>query len=196
MKPFFMGKIMKSYLITDPKYYTNNIDIFKNRLEYILSQFHIDMVCFRDKQSDNIDDLAKVFIDISKKYNIENIYINSNIELAYKYHYDGVHLTSTQFESISKAKELGLKVIISCHNDIDIEKAIYHKADTITYSPIFNTPNKGEPKGIEKLNRVVNKYNIPIIALGGIISDDQILQIQSTKCYGFASIRYFIPNQF
>ena len=93
---------------------------------------------------------------------------------------------------ISKAKELALYVVISCHTFEDIEKAINNKADVITYSPIFETPNKGIPKGIKALKEVVDKYpNINIIALGGIINDEQIEQISKTKAYGIASIRVF-----
>ena len=96
-------------------------------------------------------------------------------------------------DDISKAKELGLYVIISCHTFEDIQKALENQADAVTYSPIFETPNKGLPKGITSLNEAVEKYeNINIIALGGIINNEQIEQISKTKAYGFASIRYFV----
>lgn len=62
----------------------------------------------------------------------------------------------------------------------------------VTYSPIFTTPNKGTPKGCEELEKIVQSVDIPVIALGGIISEQQIDQIKSTKASGFASIRYFI----
>ena len=94
---------------------------------------------------------------------------------------------------ILKAKELGLYVIISCHTFEDIQKAINNQANAVTYSPIFETPNKGTPKGIEALKEVVDKFpNINIIALGGIINAEQIEQISKTKAYGIASIRYFV----
>ncbi|MCK5294641.1 MAG: thiamine phosphate synthase, partial [Arcobacteraceae bacterium] len=112
--------------------------------------------------------------------------------LAYSLKATGVHLTSTQFENIKDAKELDLKVVISCHTLDEVEKAIKYKADFITYSPIFNTPNKGEPKGVDILKDVVEKYDIDIIALGGIVTKKHIIQIEDTNCYGFASIRYFI----
>ena len=105
----------------------------------------------------------------------------------------GVHLTSTQFEDIKNAKELGLFVIISCHTFDDIKNAKENFADAVTFSPIFETPNKGAPKGIEILNEAVNKFeDIKIFALGGIIDENQVKQISKTKAYGFASIRYFV----
>ena len=184
---------MIRYLITDPKYYTNDEKRFEEVLINVLSKNKIDITCFRDKESANYEEIAKIFIKICKERNIKEILINGNYLLAYELNATGVHLTSTQFDDILKAKELGLYVIISCHTFEDIQKAIDYQADAVTYSPIFETPNKGLPKGIKALNEVINKYpNINIIALGGIINDEQIEQISKMKAYGFASIRYFV----
>lgn len=184
---------MIKYLITDPKYYTNNEKEFKKILINVLNKQEIDITCFRDKKSSNFQDLAKIFIKICKEKNIKKILLNGDYLLAYELNASGVHLTSTQFDDILKAKELGLYVIISCHTFEDIQKAIDYKADAVTYSPIFETPNKGVPKGIEALKEVVDKYpDINIIALGGIINDEQIEQISKTKANGIASIRYFV----
>lgn len=184
---------MIKYLITDPKYYTNDGKRFEEILINSLDQQQIDMACFRDKESGNFQDLAKIFIKICKEKNIKEILLNGDYLLAHKLNASGVHLTSTQFNDIVKAKDLGLYVIISCHTFEDIQKAVDYKADAVTYSPIFETPNKGVPKGIEALKKVVDKYpNINIIALGGIIDDKQIKQISKTNAYGFASIRYFV----
>ena len=184
---------MIKYLISDPKYYTNNEKKFEEILINVLNKQQIDIACFRDKESSNFQDLAKIFIKICKEKDIKKILLNGDYLLAYELNASGVHLTSTQFDDISKAKELGLYVIISCHTFEDIEKAIINQANAITYSPIFETPNKGIPKGITSLNEAVEKYeNINIIALGGIINNEQIEQISKTKAYGFASIRYFV----
>ena len=184
---------MIKYLITDPKYYTNNERKFEEILINTLDKQTIDMACFRDKESENFEDLAKIFIKICKERNIKKILLNGDYLLAHKLNARGVHLTSTQFGDISKAKKLSLYVIISCHTFEDIEKAINYQADAVTYSPIFETPNKGIPKGIEALKKVINKYpNINIIALGGIINETQIEQVSKTNAYGIASIRYFV----
>jgi thiamine-phosphate pyrophosphorylase len=184
---------MIKYLITDPKYYTNDKKKFEEILINVLNKQQIDIACFRDKKSSNFQDLAKIFIKICKERNIKKILLNGDFSLAHELNANGVHLTSTQFDDISKAKELGLYVIISCHTFEDIEKAINNQADAVTYSPIFETPNKGTPKGIKSLKEVRDKYpDINIIALGGIIDESQIEQISKTKAYGIASIRYFV----
>lgn len=183
---------MKSYLITDPNFYTNNPQTFQNNLQNVFQKHTIDMACFRDKISSNYDELAQIFIDTCKNNNITEYYLNGNIELSLQYKATGVHLTSTQFDTITHAKNLGLKVIISCHNEDEIQCAIESGADKITYSPIFTTPNKGEPKGINNLKTICETYpQIPIIALGGIVSQKHINLLKNTNCYGFASIRFF-----
>ncbi len=186
-------KNIKSYLITDPNYFSNNPEKFEEKLRAVLKNHKIDFACFRDKSSQNIEELAKIFLEICKEFKIENILINSNISLAIKLGFDGVHLNSQQFDKIENAKKLNLKTIISCHNLEELEKAMNKNIDFVTYSPIFDTPNKADAKGVEQLNEATKNFpNLKIFALGGIIQNEQIKEIKKTKAYGFASIRYFV----
>ncbi|MEA2049575.1 MAG: thiamine phosphate synthase [Campylobacterota bacterium] len=190
MKSFFFSQ----YLITDPIEYGDDIYSLEKNLSNSFQNYNIDMICFRDKISTSIEDLAKRTIEISRKFNINKVLINSNIDLAIKLKFDGVHLKSNQFDDIKYAKENNLYVIISCHNKIDIEKAKSLKCDAVTYSPIFYKKDKGKPKGLDDLSKMVEIYQdeyFKIIALGGIISNFQVEQIKTTKVSGFASIRYF-----
>jgi len=169
---------MIKYLITDPSY------------EYE-SFGDADFVCFRDKECDNFEERAKKFIAKAKGEGIKEIYLSQHYLIAKKLGATGVHLTSSQFVFVPEAKRRGLKVIISTHTEAEIEEAIRKKVDYITYSPIFDTPNKGEAKGIEDLKTMVKRYNIPIIALGGIITKEHIKKVKDCGVVGFASIRYF-----
>ena len=184
---------MNSYLITDPKYYSNNPLILKTRLIKAITSKKPDFICFRDKSSNNFKELAIAFKEIATSLNQKNIFLNSDILLAKILGFDGVHLTSNQFNQIHLAKNQNLKVIISCHNEDEIKEAILKQADFITYSPIFPTPNKGNPKGIENLKYIVDKYSqIKIFALGGIINKNEIEKLNTIQnLFGFASIRYF-----
>jgi len=184
---------LKHYLITDPKYYSDNEELFRKNLNKILEKNQVDIACFRDKNTDNYEQLATIFIEICKEHNIDTILLNGNYELAKKLGANGVHLTSTQFDKIKEAKKLDLYVIISCHDFSEIEKAQESYVNAVTYSPIFSTPNKGEPKGINSLKQALNLYeDLDIIALGGITTKEEVEKISKTSAYGFASIRYFI----
>ena len=187
--PFFI-----SYLITDPKEYGNDIKTFSQRLSNSLSKYNVDMVCFRDKETLDIEELAKTCLCISKQFNIPKVVINNNIDLAIRFGFDGVHLTSKQFNKIKTCKEKSLYTIVSTHTQDEIKLAKNNGADAITYSPIFYKENKGKPKGVDNLKKVVDTFqdeNLDIIALGGIIENKQIEEIKKTNAKGFASIRYF-----
>jgi thiamine-phosphate pyrophosphorylase len=168
-----------SYLITTPEH---EYESFKGA----------DFVCFRDKKCKDIEVKASLFLSQAEKEGIEDIFLSEDYLLAKKLGFSGVHLTSRQFVFIPEAKRRGLTVIISCHSEAEIEEAIRKKVDFITYSPIFETPNKGAPKGIEDLSKMVLRYNVKIIALGGIITSEQVKEVEESGAFGFASIRYFL----
>lgn len=183
---------MLHYLITDPQYYTSNPVTFQKVLTKVLTTHNVNIACFRDKTSSNFKQLASIFIQVCKKFNIKHILLNTHYKLAYELGATGVHLTSSQHNDIQDAKALKLFIIASCHTQNEIQYMEEQNIDMVTYSPIFDTPNKGIPKGITILNDITNTSSIPIIALGGIISQEHITQIKTTKAVGFASIRYFI----
>ncbi|HFB53731.1 MAG TPA: thiamine phosphate synthase, partial [Sulfurimonas autotrophica] len=85
----------------------------------------------------------------------------------------------------------GLEVVISTHTHDEVHIAEAMGADYITYGPVFETPNKGEPKGVEDLREIIAMTDIKVFALGGIISDEQVKALEESGAYGFASIRYF-----
>jgi len=174
------------YAITDPSFFNVN-----SAKEYY-TKLQADYLLYRDKKSNNYQKDATKFIEDTKNYNFKKI-IHQDYNLANRLNCHGVHLSSTQFNDIAFAKELNLFTIISTHTLEEIKIAKDLGADAVTYSPIFSTPNKGEPKGIDALNIAINCCNIKVIALGGIVLREHIEQIASTNAWGFASIRYFKP---
>jgi len=178
---------MIAYAITDPS--TLNFQTLSTDIKRF--SIKADMLLYRDKSTDNYASNAKLFIEEAKKYSFKKILLHGDYLLAKELKADAVHLKSTQFSDIKKAKALGLFVVISTHTVEEAKKAEFLGADMITFSPIFTTPNKGEPKGIEELKSLVFKLSIPVIALGGIITKEQIDICENAGAFGFASIRYF-----
>ncbi len=150
-----------------------------------------DMIVYRDKLNQNYASNAKLFIEQAKKLSFSKILLHSDYKLAHYLQADGVHLTSKQSNDIGKAKALGLFVVISTHTTQEAFQAQELGADMITFSPIFSTPNKGEPKGVEALKNLVSLLSIPVIALGGIITEEHIELCKKNGAKGFASIRFF-----
>ena len=180
---------MIAYAITDPS--TLNFNNLETDIEHFSKK--ADMIVYRDKATLNYASNAKLFIDETKKYIFSKVLLHTDHRLAYKLGADGVHLTSTQFDEIKSAKDLGLLVVISTHTLKEACDASRKGADMITLSPIFKSPNKREAKGLDFLLKVVNFIDTPIIALGGILRQEQIDDCRECGAKGFASIRYFDP---
>lgn len=185
---------MKSYLITDPRFYSTAPAAFRKMLQKALQKHRPDFALYRDKNNPNYAETAKLFLEVCSGSENTKAMLHGNAEVAAELQAYGVHLTSQQFDEIAKAKALGLFVVISCHSEEEMSQAQKNGADAVTYSPVFSTPEKGEPKGLEDLNERVAKISLPIIALGGITTPEQVKAVEKSGCYGFASIRYFIDN--
>ncbi|MDA3908809.1 MAG: thiamine phosphate synthase [Sulfurimonas sp.] len=182
---------MQKYLITSKEFYTDTPAIFRNIVHEQFSKHVPTYALYRDKSNPNYDIQAAHFVEVCKQFATIKSFIHRNVELAQSLEASGVHLTSTQFDDIKKAKELGLEVIISTHTHEEVLKAESFGADAVTYSPIFASPLKGEPKGIEDLKNLLQKCEIKVFALGGIVDSRQVKEIEASGVYGFASIRYF-----
>ena len=178
---------MIAYAITDPS--TLNFKTVISDLTRFATR--ADMIVYRDKESDAYAFYAEKFIAEARKLPFSKILLHSNIQRAHELHADGIHLKSTQLHEIQKAKSLGLFVVISTHTVAEAQKAEALGADMVTYSPIFVSPNKGEPKGVKELKKLVSMLSIPVIALGGIITQEHIKLCEANGAFGFASIRYF-----
>ena len=150
-----------------------------------------NFISFRDGRRVAIKSNAKEFIDNARSLLDAKLFLSSDYKIAELLAYDGVHLKSDQFFDIKEAKRLGLEVIISTHSEEEAALALSLGADFITYSPIFDTPNKGEAKGIENLKKINKQFPDKIIALGGVLTQKEVDLISKTKVAGFASIRYF-----
>ena len=180
---------MIAYAISEPSLLNQDIDGY---LSYIAKR--CDIFLYRDKENPNYFESAEYILKKSKDFGLKRVFLHQDIDTAYRLRADGIHLTSSQFDDISYAKRRELFTIISTHSIDEVIKAQNMGADMLTLSPIFPSPNKGEPLGIEYLKEAISISKIPIIALGGIISKREISQIKNIGVAGFASIRYFLPK--
>lgn len=182
---------MQKYLITSRQFYTDTPAIFRNILHEQMQKHMPDYALYRDKSNPNYAIQAAHFVEVCSQFESIKSFIHQHVDLAKELNATGVHLTSNQFDEIQYAKEIGLKVIISTHTHEEVLQAQKLGADAVTYSPIFDSPGKGEPKGIEDLKELLNKSTINVFALGGVVEDSHVQMLEDTEVYGFASIRYF-----
>ena len=180
---------MIAYAITDP----STLDF--NTLQHDLERFSqkASMIVYRDKLRDKFDVNMKAidFVQAAKDFSFERVMIHGDYVLAHSAEADGVHLTSLQLDDISAAKAKDLFVVVSTHTLEELKKAELLGADMATFSPIFETPNKGLPVGLEVLKHMTSQAHIPVLALGGVVTEEQISACERYGASGFASIRYF-----
>lgn len=177
---------MISYAITDP----STLDL--QHLERDLKRFaqKASMIVYRDKSDLSFRE-APAFVKAARGFAFEKVLIHGDHTLAKSTAADGVHLSSLQLDQILQAKANGLFVVVSTHTLEELKKAEALGADMATFSPIFETPDKGMPVGLEVLRTVTSQVGIPVLALGGILTQEQISACEKHGASGFASIRYF-----
>jgi thiamine-phosphate pyrophosphorylase len=182
---------LHKYLITSREFYTDTPAVFRSILHEKFKEHMPTYALYRDKSNPNYKKQAAHFVEVCAQFENIKSFIHQDVDLADELNATGVHLTSKQFEEITYAKNLGLEVIISTHSYEEVLQAQKLGADVVTYSPIFFSPNKGEPKGIDDLKKLLDTCDINVFALGGIVEKQHVDMIEKTKAYGFASIRYF-----
>ena len=113
--------------------------------------------------------------DVCKKNRVKFI-INDNPLLALKLKADGCHLGQKDMDIKDARKIIGKKVIgITCHNSLKLaRKAIKAKASYIAFGAFYSSKTKKTKyiAGIKILNKVKKFSKIPIVAIGGINSEN------------------------
>lgn len=120
---------------------------------------------------------------ICKRFDAQLI-INDDIEIAKQSGAHGVHLGQGD-DAMSKARQiLGEKAIIgiTCHSDINLaQQAVVHGADYIAFGRFFgsNTKPLASTAQLTILQDAKQKITLPIVAIGGIDSDNMNQVIKS-----------------
>ena len=112
---------------------------------------------------------------ICKKYKVKFL-INDDVYLAKKLNADGCHLGQRDMSIIKARKLIGNKIIgITCHNSIKLAKiGVKNKADYLAFGA-FNSSKTKKVKykaSISLLKKARKMTNAPIVAIGGINSDN------------------------
>ena len=112
---------------------------------------------------------------ICKKYKVKFL-INDDVILTKKLNADGCHLGQKDMTITDAKKILRKKIIgITCHNSLNLaKKAISNKADYLAFGAFFHTKTKrvSYKAHINILKKVKKIANIPVVAIGGINSNN------------------------
>lgn len=107
-------------------------------------------------------------------------------------HIKGIHLKANLLSLLTPLRALDSSLIIgySAHSVAEVESAISQGATYATLSPIFKTPNKSAPLGLDIFSQLEVPLRAKTIALGGIEAK-HIDMLKDLGLLGFAGIRCF-----
>jgi len=128
------------------------------------------------------------------------IFVNDRLDVALAAGADGVHLgeRSLPVADVKRfLKERGVAgeflVGVSTHSVRAVQEAEANGADHVYFGPVFATPSKlayGPPQGVEQLAAACRAASIPVVAIGGITTENA-RECVVARAAGIAAIRLF-----
>jgi thiamine-phosphate pyrophosphorylase len=184
------------YLITEGAATVENFPVQKRRILEIIHfavKVNTSLIQIREKllTAKLVFELTREAAQITKNTNTK-LLVNDRADIAFAADADGVHLTENSLSAGIIRRNFGNNFVIgvSAHTIETAESAKRETADFVTFSPVFDTPHKGKPQGLEKLREVCEKLKpFLIIALGGI-DETNYRQVLENGASGFAAIRF------
>jgi len=161
------------YLVSPNKIYPK----FYNDLKQILKTGKVSLFQLRLKKYPFPQKIVigKIIQKICKKNGVKFL-VNDDPILSKKLNADGCHLGQKDMDIKNARKIIGNKIIgVTCHNSINLAKAaVEDKANYIALGAFFSTTTKKVKykASIKILNKVKKLTKTPIVAIGGINSDN------------------------
>lgn len=139
------------------------------------------------------EDFLKEAIEIKelcKRYHVPFV-INDNVDIAYKMNADGVHVGQSDMEAGNVRAKLGSDKIIGVSAQT-VEQALLAEscgADYLGVGAVFPTGTKSDAVevGYETLKAICEAVHIPVVAIGGITSNN-INEIKGSGVSGVAVV--------
>ena len=163
---------------------------FRDLVEIIRDQLHlgVEMIQIREKDltARQLFEFVLTVLEIRDREIGRRagpkILVNTRSDVALATGADGVHLPASAPQECLP----GLLVGRSCHTLDEVRAA---KADFVTFGPVFESPGKGTPVGLDPL-RAASRLGKPVYALGGVTWENAELCLAAGAA-GIAGIRLF-----
>ncbi len=159
-----------------------------------LPNLPVDWVMYRWHNEVGVDMFLNMLTPMHKKLLLNIPFTNLSQIISLGEYFDGVHLKSHLKGHIAPLRAIyadSKKLIgYSAHSIKEVMQAIELGADYCTLSPIFATPNKSKPLGLDIFKHIPKALRCRIFALGGIKSS-HIQNLKDLGLGGFAGISCF-----
>jgi thiamine-phosphate pyrophosphorylase len=116
---------------------------------------------------------------------------NGRADLALAAGADGVHLPADGVPTAPLRARFGASLLLgrSTHRVDEVAREAESGADYVTFGPVFSSPGKGEPVGLDALAEA-SARGLPVLALGGVGIAD-LPRVAAAGAAGAAGIRLF-----
>lgn len=170
-----------------PKYY---YFIDKLDIEEIKNLNNKIAIIYRNYQNKPKNNEIKKFYNFCKKKKIKFL-ISNYFDIAVKFNLDGFYIPSfnNKFYLKKRLFEKNFLIVGSAHNIKEIKIKERQNVKLIFLSPLFKTEKNNHYLDIIKFNILSKASKKPIIALGGINSQN-IKKLNMTNAFGFSGISH------
>ncbi len=152
----------------------------------------VSMIQVREKaiSAKNLLDLTRRIVKAIEELPTK-VVVNDRFDVAFAANADGVHLPSNglPIEAVRGAAPKSFIVAVSTHSIPELERAASAGADLAVFGPVFQTPGKVEPVGLDDLRSACSVVvDLPVLALGGV-GIEHLADLLEAGATGFAAIR-------
>ncbi|MEP6945636.1 MAG: thiamine phosphate synthase [Acidobacteriota bacterium] len=153
----------------------------------------ISLIQIREKQisTRSLFSLVSAAADITRESGTR-LLVNDRVDVAISAGADGVHLTTRSLPVGVIRQTFGneLLVAVSTHTLQEALDAREGGADLVVFGPLFASPDKAEPVGLERLSEVcASLSDVPVVGLGGVNGENYHSVLEAGGA-GFAAIRF------
>jgi thiamine-phosphate pyrophosphorylase len=178
---------------------TNVLQTIVRNLAADLNQVGPDWIQIREKDlaARDLFELVRNAMALPNPRGVK-ILVNSRVDVAVSAGAAGVHLPAGSpapgaWRSIVPQDFL---IGVSCHSLAEVRRAAEEGADYVLFGPVFQPLSKPEslpPLGLEELARAAQAVEIPVLALGGITTENA-KQCVAAGAGGVAGVSLFQRN--
>lgn len=189
------------YLISDGSISEENFSTgAKILLEIVRSavSFNIPLIQIREKKitGRRLFELARSAKDITVNSETK-VLVNDRVDIAIAAGADGVHLPSRSIpvNVVRKHVPDNFLIGLSTHSSDELAYVQNSGADFAVFGPVFDSPGKGKPAGLEQLHQACSAVpGFPVLGLGGINATN-FRDVLSAGAAGFAAIRFLNDHE-
>lgn len=143
----------------------------------------------RDLPARELLELTRCALDVTAG-RPARILVNDRVDVALAAGAHGAHLRSHAITGVEWRRLVppGFILTLACHSLQEVRQV--EGVDFVLFSPVFFSPGKGQPAGLDVLREAAAATRVPVLALGGVTAENAPACINAGAA-GIAAIRLF-----